>query len=117
MTTYKAPLTDIRFALYDVLGADALFARLGYVDATARRAGCGARRSRAFHRDRARAAERGRRRRRLPLRQASGDVATPTGFKQAFDQFVAGGWTGLTRRRRSSAARACRMRWARRSRR
>ena len=34
MSTYKAPLTDIRFALYDVLGAEALFAKLGYGDAT-----------------------------------------------------------------------------------
>ncbi len=34
MSTYKAPLTDIRFALYDVLGADTLFAKLGYTDAT-----------------------------------------------------------------------------------
>ena len=33
-TTYKAPLADIRFALHDVLGADALFARLGYADAS-----------------------------------------------------------------------------------
>ena len=34
MSTYKAPLIDIRFALYDVLGADTLFAKLGYTDAT-----------------------------------------------------------------------------------
>ena len=33
MSTYKAPLDDLRFALYDVLGAEALFARLGHVDA------------------------------------------------------------------------------------
>ena len=34
MSAYRAPLNDIRFALYDVLGAEALFARLGYSDAT-----------------------------------------------------------------------------------
>ena len=28
MSTYKAPLEDLRFALHDVLGAEALFARL-----------------------------------------------------------------------------------------
>ena len=28
--------------------------------------------------------------------KASGDVATPPGFKQAYTQFVEGGWTGLT---------------------
>ena len=33
MSTYKAPLDDLRFALYDVLGAEALFARLGHADA------------------------------------------------------------------------------------
>jgi hypothetical protein len=34
MSTYKAPLHDIRFALHDVLGAEALFARLGFADTT-----------------------------------------------------------------------------------
>ena len=34
MSTYKAPLDDMRFALFDVLGAEALFARLGFDDAT-----------------------------------------------------------------------------------
>ncbi len=96
MNTYQAPLTDIRFALYDVLGAEALFARLGYADATrdvldavldeaARftetvlaplngvgdEIGC-------------------------TLDKASGEVTTPPGFKQAYTQFVEGGWTGLT---------------------
>ena len=34
-SSYKAPLSDIRFALHDVLGADALFARLGFDDTSA----------------------------------------------------------------------------------
>ena len=34
MSTYKAPLADIRFALFDVIGAEAEFARLGFADAT-----------------------------------------------------------------------------------
>ena len=33
MSTYKAPLDDLRFALYDVLDAEAQFARLGFADA------------------------------------------------------------------------------------
>ncbi|TWI10677.1 acyl-CoA dehydrogenase C-terminal domain-containing protein [Aerolutibacter ruishenii] len=95
MSSYKAPLNDIRFALFDVIGADAEFERLGFdeasrdvvdaiLDEAARftetvlaplnavgdREGC-------------------------TLDQASGDVTVPTGFKQAFDQFVDGGWTGL----------------------
>src|SRR5512133_2929758 len=34
MSTYRAPLSDMRFVLFDVLGADALFARLGFESAT-----------------------------------------------------------------------------------
>ncbi len=96
MSTYKAPLADLRFALYDVLGVDKQFAELGYaeasrdiVDAVLDEAarftetvlaplnavgdpvGC------KFDKD-------------------TGDVTAPPGFKQAFDQFVEGGWTGLT---------------------
>ena len=33
MATYKAPLDDLRFALYDVLGAEAMFQHLGFADA------------------------------------------------------------------------------------
>ena len=29
MTHYTAPLRDMKFALYDVIGAEALYARLG----------------------------------------------------------------------------------------
>ncbi|KGM55977.1 acyl-CoA dehydrogenase [Lysobacter daejeonensis GH1-9] len=96
MSSYKAPLNDIRFALFDVIGADAQFARLGFdeasrdvidaiLDEAARftetvlaplnavgdREGC-------------------------KLDQATAEVTVPTGFKPAFDQFVEGGWTGLT---------------------
>jgi alkylation response protein AidB-like acyl-CoA dehydrogenase len=95
MSTYKAPLNDMRFVLYDVLGAEQEFARLGQTDATrdvldavfdeaARftetvlaplneigdRVGC------RFDKD-------------------TGAVTTPPGFKQAYAQFVDGGWTGL----------------------
>jgi len=96
MSTYKAPLDDLRFALYDVLGAEALFARLGQsevnrelVDAVLDEA---ARFSETVL---------------APLNKvgddigckydkATGNVTAPPGFKQAFDQFVEGGWTGLT---------------------
>ncbi|MGI8561067.1 MAG: acyl-CoA dehydrogenase C-terminal domain-containing protein [Luteimonas sp.] len=96
MTTYKAPLGDIRFALYDVLQADALFARLGYADATRDVLD-------AVLDEAARFTETVL----APLNavgdqegcrhdNATGDVSTPTGFKAAFDRFVDGGWTGLT---------------------
>ncbi|HEY0334998.1 MAG TPA: acyl-CoA dehydrogenase C-terminal domain-containing protein [Stenotrophomonas sp.] len=96
MSSYSAPLTDIRFALHDVLGAEALFQRLGLVEATrdiidavldeaARFSGTVL----------------------APLNsvgdeigsvfdKATQSVTTPPGFKQAYEQFVEGGWTGLT---------------------
>ncbi|HBK45106.1 MAG TPA: acyl-CoA dehydrogenase [Xanthomonadaceae bacterium] len=96
MSSYAAPLSDIRFALYDVLGAEALFARLGYADASrdiidavldeaARFTGnvlaplnsVGDEIGCAFDR-------------------SSHEVTTPPGFRQAYAQFVEGGWTGLT---------------------
>ena len=96
MSSYKAPLADIRFALYDVLGAEALFSQLGYTDAT---------------RDVLDAVldEAGRFTETVlaPLNsvgdeigcnfdKATGEVTTPPGFRQAYTQFVEGGWTGLT---------------------
>ncbi|MFT3761828.1 MAG: acyl-CoA dehydrogenase C-terminal domain-containing protein [Pseudoxanthomonas sp.] len=96
MTAYKAPLTDLRFALHDVLGAERLFAELGFADANREivdavldeaarfaetvlaplnsvgdQAGC-------------------------KLDKETGEVATAPGFKEAFAQFAEGGWTGLT---------------------
>ncbi|MFT4256634.1 MAG: acyl-CoA dehydrogenase C-terminal domain-containing protein [Pseudoxanthomonas sp.] len=96
MTAYKAPLTDLRFALHDVLGAENLFAGLGFdeanreivdavLDEAARftetvlaplnsvgdQVGC-------------------------KLDKETGEVATAPGFKEAFAQFAEGGWTGLT---------------------
>ena len=34
MSSYRSPVTDLRFALNDVLGAQALFAQLGYAEVT-----------------------------------------------------------------------------------
>ncbi len=96
MSSYKAPLDDIRFALYDVLGAEQLFARLGQHDATRDILD-------AVLDEAARLSETVL----APLNgvgdeagctfdPATGDVTTPPGFKAAFDQYVQGGWTGLT---------------------
>jgi alkylation response protein AidB-like acyl-CoA dehydrogenase len=96
MSQYQAPLNDMRFAMFDVLGVDTCFARLGFTDATrdvldavleegARftetvlaplnavgdRAGC-------------------------TLDTVTGEVTTPPGFREAYAQFVEGGWSGLT---------------------
>ncbi|HJU40821.1 MAG TPA: acyl-CoA dehydrogenase family protein, partial [Tahibacter sp.] len=94
MSKYAAPLTDMRFALYDVLGADALFARLpGSGDATRDVVD-------AVLDEAARFAETVL----APLNQAgdaegcrfdNGVVTTPKGFKEAYAQFVDGGWAAL----------------------
>ena len=96
MSTYRAPLSDIRFALYDVLGAEALFARLGHTDATRDVLD-------AVLDEAARFTETVL----APLNAVGDDVGstfdpstqsvtTPPGFKAAYDQFIEGGWTGLT---------------------
>lgn len=96
MSTYKAPLADMRFALFDVLGAEAAFQRLGYADASRDVLDAvldeGARFTETVL---------------APLNsvgdqigcshdKASGAVTTPPGFKQAYAQYVEGGWAGLT---------------------
>ncbi|MFT4178980.1 MAG: acyl-CoA dehydrogenase C-terminal domain-containing protein [Thermomonas sp.] len=96
MSSYKAPLDDIRFALFDVLDAEPLFAKLGFADANRELVD-------AVIDEAARFTETVL----APLNKigdeigckydkATGDVTPPPGFKQAFDQFVEGGWTGLT---------------------
>ena len=95
MSTYKAPLADMRFALYDVLGAEAAFQRMGFADATRDVLDAvldeGARFTETVL---------------APLNRvgdeigcsydkASGAVTTPPGFKQAYAQYVDGGWAGL----------------------
>ncbi|HEU4857279.1 MAG TPA: acyl-CoA dehydrogenase C-terminal domain-containing protein [Rhodanobacteraceae bacterium] len=98
MTThYTAPLADIRFCLYDLLDVEKLFAKLPgceslnreLIDAvldeaakfsqqvlaplneTGDREGC-------------------------RFDKQTGKVATPAGFKQAYQQYVEAGWAGLT---------------------
>ncbi|MBB3802840.1 hypothetical protein FHR53_002106 [Xanthomonas arboricola] len=96
MSSYAAPLTDFRFALHDVLGAEALFARLGYteastdiIDAVLEEAGRFTSQVLA------------------PLNSVGDEigcafdksthaVTTPPGFRAAYDQFVDSGWNGLT---------------------
>src|SRR3546814_5686273 len=93
--SYKAPQRDMQFALFDVLGAQALYQRLGFeaaqrdvLDAVLEE---GARFTEQVL---------------APLNQtgdaegcgydkASGTVSAPKGFKQAYQQFVDGGWNGL----------------------
>ena len=97
MTQYNAPLKDIRFALQDVLGASSLFERLpGFesatpdiLDAVLEEAAKFAEQVLApinFSGD-----QEG-----CELDKASASVRTPGGFKEAYAQYVEGGWPALT---------------------
>ncbi|MBP7981844.1 MAG: acyl-CoA dehydrogenase C-terminal domain-containing protein [Arenimonas sp.] len=96
MNTYKAPLKDMKFVMFDLLQADRCYPQLGFenadrelLDAVLDEAakfteqvlaplnGSGDRQGCRFDKD-------------------SGAVRTPDGFKQAYKQFVEAGWSGLT---------------------
>ena len=94
--SYKAPLTDLRFALYDVLGVEPLFRRLGYTEATRDILDAVLDEAARFTETvlaplNSVGDEIG-----SQLDKATGEVTTPPGFKAAYSQFVEGGWTGLT---------------------
>ncbi|MCX7042553.1 MAG: acyl-CoA dehydrogenase C-terminal domain-containing protein [Gammaproteobacteria bacterium] len=96
MISYKAPLQDMRFALYDVIGGEALFKKLAIgnaqrdiMDAVLDE---GARFTETVL---------------APLSpigdqigcvhdKSTGAVTTPPGFRDAYLKFVDGGWSGLT---------------------
>jgi 3-(methylsulfanyl)propanoyl-CoA dehydrogenase len=97
MTIYKAPLDDMRFALYDVLGAEAVLGALSGGEAHTRDLIDAVLEEAARFNEQVLA----------PL-NATGDeegchydkatatVTTPRGFKEAYRQYVDGGWAGLT---------------------
>jgi alkylation response protein AidB-like acyl-CoA dehydrogenase len=96
MNTYQAPLRDIRFVMFDLLETEALYQRLGYENAQRDTLD-------AVLEEAARFTETVL----APLNQigdsegcthdrATGAVTTPSGFKDAYRQFVEGGWNGLT---------------------
>ena len=96
MNNYVAPLRDIRFALFDVIGAEALYQKLGI--ANAQRETMDAVLDEAAKFTQSVLSPLG------PvgdeigcvLDKATGKVTTPPGFKQAYAQFVDAGWNGLT---------------------
>ena len=96
MSTYTAPLNDIRFALHDVLKVESLFADIGFADANAELIDAVLEEAARFSSSvlsplNAVGDQHG-----CKLDKATGEVTTAPGFKQAFAQFVEGGWTGLT---------------------
>ncbi|MCB9947787.1 MAG: acyl-CoA dehydrogenase C-terminal domain-containing protein [Rhodospirillaceae bacterium] len=94
MTTYRAPLDDVRFVLHDVLDAGRLAGLAGLQDATPDVVD-------AVLDQAARLAETVL----FPLNQTgdaegctydNGVVRTPAGFPQAYATYIAGGWTSVT---------------------
>ncbi len=95
MTTYTAPLREMRFVLHDVFGAaDKLTALPGYADATADLMD-------AVLDECAKLCEGVL----FPINQSAdqegctfkdGKVTTPKGLKEAYKQYAEGGWCGLT---------------------
>jgi alkylation response protein AidB-like acyl-CoA dehydrogenase len=94
--SYKAPLADQRFALYDLLDAEAVYQRLGFHSAS--RETCDAVLDEAARFTESVIA---------PINaigdaqgceydKATGDVRTPPGFKEAYQAFADAGWAGLT---------------------
>jgi alkylation response protein AidB-like acyl-CoA dehydrogenase len=93
MLTYKAPLRDIRFVLYELLGADSLTQLPGFAEASPDLVGSVLEEAAKFCEGKL-----------LPLNQVgdregcrfeNGVVRTPSGFKEAYAAFADGGWTGL----------------------
>lgn len=96
MSNYTAPVTDLRFALHDVLKADATFAALGFADATPDIVDAVLEEAARFTSTvlaplNAVGDEAG-----CKLDKETGAVTTAPGFKDAYKQYVEGGWTGLT---------------------
>jgi alkylation response protein AidB-like acyl-CoA dehydrogenase len=94
MPTYKAPLDDVRFLLHEVLDVAQISQLPGFEDATPDVID-------AVLAEGAKLCEEVL----APLNQVgdaegvtleNGQVRTPTGFRDAYDQFVAGGWTGMS---------------------
>ena len=96
MSHYKAPLADMRFALFDVIGAEAAFQRMGFADATRDLLDAVLEEGARFNETVLAPLNTVGDREGCRLDAATGEVTTPPGFKQAYAQYVDGGWSGLT---------------------
>lgn len=96
MNNYTAPQRDMKFALYDVLESEKLFAKLGIANADRELMDAVLEEAAKFTQNVL-----------APLNAVgdevgcvhdknTGAVTTPPGFKEAYAQFVDGGWSGLT---------------------
>ena len=97
MTRYTAPLTDIRFALFDVLGANALFQRLpGLESATPDIVDAVLEEAAKFAEQVLAPINHSGDQEGCVLDKATASVTTPKGFKEAYATYVDGGWSTLT---------------------
>ena len=96
MNNYNAPQRDMKFALFDVLESEKLFAKLGIANADRETMDAVLEEAAKFTQGVL-----------APLNSVgdehgcvhnkdTGAVTTPPGFKEAYSQFVEGGWSGLT---------------------
>ena len=95
MNSYHAPLHDIRFALFDVLGAQALYARLGFASAQRELLDAVLEEAAKFTQNVLAPLNAVGDREGCRHDPATGKVTSPSGFRQAYAQFVDGGWSGL----------------------
>ena len=97
MAIYKAPLTDMRFVMFDLLKLDTQYARIeGGANATRDVVDAILDEAAKFTEQvlaplNASGDEQG-----CTLDKATASVTTPNGFKQAYAKYVEGGWSGLT---------------------
>ena len=95
MASYNAPLDDIRFVLFDLLGSEALLQRLGRDEVTRELLDAVLEEGARFTGSvlaplNGVGDEHG-----CKLDPATGEVTTPPGFRDAYLQFAEGGWSGL----------------------
>ena len=95
MNTYKAPLADIRFVLFDVLQSEQSFARLGFHDANRELVDAILEESARFTETVIAPLNHTGDEDGCTLDVQTGKVTTPPGFKEAYAQFAENGWCGL----------------------
>jgi hypothetical protein len=97
MPTYTPPLRDMQFVMHEVLNVtDDLKACPSMPTSTCRHHQRGAGRGRQVRLRGGLSAQRQRRHRGLQARPATHAVTTPKGFKEAYAQYVEGGWPALS---------------------
>ena len=95
MAAYQAPLDDIRFVLFDLLGSEALLQRLGRDGASREILDAVLEEGARFTGNVLAPLNRVGDQHGCTLDPDTGAVTTPPGFRDAYMQFVEGGWSGL----------------------